>query len=402
MTGDGSWNAGWVVEITDGIITYVGSPVHYAEPEGAWVIDAASGTVMPGVIDAYVRGTEYVPPDYSGQPIRRAFLLDGVTTTCNTGHSLASSESLDSGPFINGVPIGRVYNSGPQLSRRITAPLQPDVAERIYQVETEQEIIAALADLKESGADFVKISVGPVLDPHNPQLLAPVFSAEQVEQIVGYAASLGMRVRGTVVGETYAPRASGTYISVVDFVPAFRSLDSLLAYSNRDPYIFAYTYQDQSKEAVLSAARDIIIEMVIIGKVLVPMITVMDEQYPWTRPVSVYSQVPGRSMYEEVVEFFVDIGGWVALGSGFQPGDTPGMPMDEILALQRSGLTNNEIVTAITYHSAIACGAEAEIGTLEVGKKGDVIVLDSNVLDDITALDRPTHVILDGKRALGQ
>jgi imidazolonepropionase-like amidohydrolase len=269
-------------------------------------------------------------------------------------------------------------------------------------VESEQEIIDAISDLHEQGADFIKISLGPVLDPRNHQALTGTFSSSQASQIVIYADSHGMRARFTVVDEQFVMRAIGSQAAVIDFVPAFHSLDSLINSTNRHPNIFVYTFEIPSQAAIIDAARSKVIQMAESGAVMVPMITIMDREFPWVRPASGNPQLPPRSMYEEVVEFFADRGGRVALGSGFQPGDTPGMPMAEVRALQRSGMTNLEMITAITYHSALACGAEGEVGTLTVGKRGDVIILDNNVLDDITALERPTHVFLDGKQVFGQ
>jgi hypothetical protein len=355
---------------------------------------------MPGVVDSYVRGTEDISPGHTGEAVRRAFLLEGVTTTCNTGHSLNSLESFDTGPIIGGVATGRVYNSGPQVSTKIAPPPQQNVAERLYQVTSEQEIIDAITQLKSGGADFISISIGVTLDPLSGQLFEPIFSNDQARQIVTHASLSGMRVRASVLDELYMPRTFISQAPIMNFVPAFRSIDSLISPINRNPYIFAYTYEYEPYEEILSGARDRIIDMANRGILLVPMITVMDEKYPWVRPATSNPSpngTPERSIYEEVVAFFVDIGGRVALGSGFQPGDDPGMPMDEILALKRSGMTNLEIIPAITYHAAIACGAEDEIGTLSVGKRGDVIVLDGDVLNDITALERPTHVFLDGK-----
>lgn len=383
--------------MTDGLITYVGADANYVDKPGSAEVDATGKTVMPGIIDSYVRGTEYLAPDFAGQTIRRSFLLDGVTSTCNTGHSLASSDSFEVGPYVDGVALGRVYNSGPQLSFRITPTPPDDVVKDLYEVGFDSsEIVAAVDDISQHGAEFVKISIGQDHDPRNPTELGPAFTGQQLDVITLNATTRAMHVRGTLTDERYGERAVDSDVKVIDFTPAFRSLDSLLNPDNSSPYVFAYTSSNPTDAAAIEKARSILADMAVSGKLVVPMISVLDQQYPWTRPSS------ARSMYEEVVHYYKDIGGRIAYGTAFEPGDTPGVSMDEVFALRRSGLTNHEIVRALTNYAAIACGAEDEVGTIETGKIGDLLLLDGNVLEDISALDRPTHVILDGKLAKGE
>jgi len=69
--------------ITDGMvivqgdrIAAVGKATGYRVPEGATVIDAGGGTILPGIIDSHTHSTHEAL-------VRRAFLTDGVTTVCN-------------------------------------------------------------------------------------------------------------------------------------------------------------------------------------------------------------------------------------------------------------------------------------------------------------------------------
>ena len=49
-----------------------------------------------------------------------------------------------------------------------------------------------------------------------------------------------------------------------------------------------------------------------------------------------------------------------------------------------------------TKHGAIAARGLAEFGTLEAGKRADVLVLDANPLEDIKNLRKVSTVIKDG------
>jgi len=63
------------------------------------------------------------------------------------------------------------------------------------------------------------------------------------------------------------------------------------------------------------------------------------------------------------------------------------MPMNEIRAMARAGMTPMEILVASTSSAARVCAMEGTIGTLAVGLQADVLVVDGNPLDDLEVLD---------------
>ena len=76
---------------------------------------------------------------------------------------------------------------------------------------------------------------------------------------------------------------------------------------------------------------------------------------------------------------FVDLGGAVAIASNFNPGSapTPSMPFAIHLAVNRCRLTPSEAITAATWNAACVLGLQDEIGSIEIGKRADLVVLDS-------------------------
>ena len=73
-----------------------------------------------------------------------------------------------------------------------------------------------------------------------------------------------------------------------------------------------------------------------------------------------------------------------------------GMPMLEIEAMREAGMTPMQIIVAATQNGAHVCNLENEIGTLEEGKKADILVVDGDPLLDIQTLARTLLVIHDG------
>jgi imidazolonepropionase len=72
-----------------------------------------------------------------------------------------------------------------------------------------------------------------------------------------------------------------------------------------------------------------------------------------------------------------DAGGAIALSSGYDANQAPGfsMQMAVSLAVMRGQLTVEEAITAATVNAAYAVGCGETAGTLEVGKRADILVL---------------------------
>lgn len=75
----------------------------------------------------------------------------------------------------------------------------------------------------------------------------------------------------------------------------------------------------------------------------------------------------------------VELGCTVALASDYNPGSCPAysMPFIITLACMHLGLDPSEALAAATINAAAAIGLESEVGSLEVGKLADVVILSS-------------------------
>ncbi len=88
----------------------------------------------------------------------------------------------------------------------------------------------------------------------------------------------------------------------------------------------------------------------------------------------------------------------VALATDFNPGSSHIQSMAFImtLACMHLGMSAEEALTASTYHGAIALGLGHETGSLEPGKKADIILWDLDRLIEIpyTVSDHPIHLVI--------
>ncbi|BAL81464.1 imidazolonepropionase [Caldisericum exile] len=85
----------------------------------------------------------------------------------------------------------------------------------------------------------------------------------------------------------------------------------------------------------------------------------------------------GKDTYPNY-EFMKDIGITVALGTDFNPGTSfcPSMPFIISLAIMKLKMTVEDAIIATTKNAAKAIDMEKEVGTLEVGKRGNINILD--------------------------
>jgi imidazolonepropionase-like amidohydrolase len=91
----------------------------------------------------------------------------------------------------------------------------------------------------------------------------------------------------------------------------------------------------------------------------------------------------------------------ILCGSGGDGGATA-VPHDfrmarELAALVTYGYSPLEAITIATHNNARIVGWEAELGTLEVGKLADFVILKANPLDDIRHIRDVDSVYLGGR-----
>lgn len=78
--------------------------------------------------------------------------------------------------------------------------------------------------------------------------------------------------------------------------------------------------------------------------------------------------------------------------------DNDGTVLSEMkLLMENLGMSESEVIIAATANNAKSLGMESSIGTVEVGKVADLVVVSKNPLLNIDNLSTVTHVIKEGK-----
>jgi imidazolonepropionase-like amidohydrolase len=80
------------------------------------------------------------------------------------------------------------------------------------------------------------------------------------------------------------------------------------------------------------------------------------------------------------------------------PGTLHGISIhDELEAMQDAGIPASELLVMATRNGAAAMERSSDLGTLEVGKQADLLIIEKDPSADISNLRLLTHVMRSGK-----
>ena len=104
------------------------------------------------------------------------------------------------------------------------------------------------------------------------------------------------------------------------------------------------------------------------------------------------------SEFQEVVRLMHRAGVVLITGTDIAGNRVPGFTLhEELEALVQSGLTPAEALRAATLTPATVVNKGSEMGSVEIGKLADLVLLDANPLDDIRNTQRIAAVVLRGR-----
>jgi imidazolonepropionase-like amidohydrolase len=133
---------------------------------------------------------------------------------------------------------------------------------------------------------------------------------------------------------------------------------------------------------------------------------VTEKNIYWVPTLELWYLVSGKNQLNWEAEAidnlhrFAKAGGKVALGTdigGYPGAFDRGMPFTEIQLMQKAGMTAMQIIVAATKNAAYVCDLKNELGTIEVGKIADILIVKKNPLQNLNALKQVYMVIHNGE-----
>lgn len=405
MTAGGAALDDATVVISNGRIASITRGAGAAGPRGAQRIDGRGQWLLPGFSDMHVHiGNDRMLRLYLGDPkiadgtvatqdYLTPFIANGITQVFNLS---AMSESVSQR---SDVESGRVL--GPHIANAAMIDGSPALwpVGMTYVAATPEDGRQAVRDAQASGYEFIKAY--------------SKLSLETFTAIVDEARKLGMRVLGHI-----PQREKG--ITGDFFQPGFDLVAHAEEFSQQTspPDLAAIPrYVEMSKRNGTWLTATLTLDERIVELLAHPQTLAARSDLRYLPPLQ-YKLVVEHNPYlerkdpklvdyvrltvafnAELVRAFDAAGIPVLTGTDSPvPGVAPGFSLhDEFAALSRAGVGNLRILEATTRLPAQWLETLDDRGTVEAGKRADLVLLDANPLDDIANTRRIAAVVFNGR-----
>jgi len=378
-------------------ITAIGGQDQVNIPREATVIDAMGGSILPGLIDCHVHFMLEYPDIMRGLitqpslrllqaiPRMRATLEAGFTTVRDAGGSpaglkIAVERGIVAGPRMQ-VAVSLISQTGGHGDGFF--PCCVDIGlfgMRFYDVpngvvDGVDEMRKATREILRAGADWIKLATtGGVLSASD----APTSSQLTVEEIataVYEAAAQEKRCMAHAQGSQGIKNALLAGVASIEHG----------VYLN-DELIDLMLEQDVFLVPTLVAPLAVVEFATDHPDILPPMMA--------TKAIGVIEA------HQRSFRRAVEAGVKVAMGTDSGVGKH-GENGRELVLMAENGMTPMQVIVASTSNAAQLLHLDKHLGTLEAGKLADVVVVDGDVLEDISQIADPGNVklVLKGGRA---
>ena len=377
------------VLIQESTIRAVGPDSSVDVPDDAAVVDARGLTMLPGLIDCHVHVTINgfnvsnvlsTPPSLrllQCVPVLQDTLQAGFTTVRDAGGApagvkMAVEKGVIPGPRMQ-VSITVLTQTGGHgdfyLPSCIHVPITvrtPDVPDGV--VDGVEPMRQRVREILRAGADWIKLcTTGGVLSPSDVPS-ATQFTLEEIGAAVYEAHAHGAK--------SCMAHAQGTQGVKTALLAGVKSIEHGIWLDEE--------VIDLMKE------RDAYLVPTLVAPVQVLR---QAEQNPGSMPA--WALDKARTVVEAHRDSFrhaVEAGVKVAMGtdSGVGP---HGENAEEIVLMARCGMSPMNALVATTSRAAELLGMQDHIGTVEVGKQADLLLVDGDPLDDLSVLQDRDRIV---------
>lgn len=382
-----------VVVIDGGRVVAAGPESVVTVPRDARIVDVAGRTVLPGFVDCHLHATyrsrevrQHLlnPPTYNifrSLPILRATLECGVTTARDMGGADAGfRKALDEGVIVGPrllVSIVMISQTGGHGDAWVPAGLR--VPRRAWLPDNIADGVDALRRLARqllmAGADFLKICATGGITSVTDDYDEAQYTVEELQVVVQEAAARGKRVAVHAEGRQGIRNAiaAGVYSIEHGWFLDEECVDAMLRQGTwwvPTLALVPLSRERRRQDAAWSTAQ--------LGE------EARKDEAVYQRQLA---QVP---LWKDAVRR----GLRVAMGTDQSHRLLTGENLVELAYMVRwLGMSPMEAIVAAT-RSAAECLERSDIGTLEAGKRADLVVVDGDPLEDIAVLGAPDRMVL--------
>jgi Tol biopolymer transport system component/imidazolonepropionase-like amidohydrolase len=344
-------------------------------PGGAKVVDLAGKTIIPGLFDEHAHLHYSTLDVFPQRPWKyEANLAYGVTSThdvsATTQEALGQSEMVEAGLMV-----------GPRIFSTGTILYGADSTDRAI-IKSLDDARRHLRRMKALGAFSVKSYMQPKREQR--QWILQAAREEGMLVVPEGGGDLEMDLTMIVDGHTTLEHALPMAPLYKDVISLFSSSGTaytptlLVAYGGIPGDFWFFQHDDVWKDERLLRH---VPQGVVDARARFRNIAAPDEDY---HHIDV----------AKAAKVLADAGTWVNLGGH---GQMQGLgPHWELRSFVQGGMTPLQALRVATLNPARTLGLEADLGSLEPGKRADFVVLDANPLDKIENSSSVSLVVKDG------
>lgn len=361
-------------------------------PEDAREVDLSDATVLPGLLDTHthltIDGIEELlsrkyaehAPGYQvavGAKSARATLLAGFTTVRNVGGWGWSSVALRDAVEDRHLPGPRIFTAAHQVGipgghGDFTNGLSPRVVEergpRRGMADTPAEAREAVHQQLKFGADLIKLMATGGVVSRGDRVGVQQMTEEQMRAAVEAAEMAGVRVAAHAHGTA---GIKATIRAGVHSIEHGSRLDQQAIRMMKERGTYLVPTRLVAKRAAEAAMAG--------------------QLPPFMAKKALQIAEDNRASFRRAVEAGVKI----AFGS-----DAPGVPhgenAGEFELMVEGGMSPHEAILGSTREAAKLLGEWDELGSVEAGKRADLIAVGSNPLEDVSVLEDVGFVMKGG------
>lgn len=386
------------------------------------IIDGTGKYLIPGLIDAHIHlfqsGGLYTRPDVvdlrkyrsygeetgwlreNAGKLLQDYLKLGITTVIDVGGPMANFRIREQ--FHNSTTHPKLYLTGPLVSTYQPEAFQIDDAP-IIKANTPEEAIAVVQKQLPEKPDFIKIWYidlpgqdaqstydiveATIRESHKHNLKVAVHATELA------TAKLAIKAGADILVHSVADPLDEEFLRMIKenevvYIPtlvvmgnygrAFGGEFNPTAHESQyaDPYVLG-TFYDTKNEALVDRFKN--------------FKTNLERNREKNAAVDSIRLQNLRQLQSK----------GVTIATGTDAGNIGTMHgasfLQEILAMQNAGFSNAEIIVASTLNGAKVLDKEADLGSIEIGKTADLVLLQADPLEDIRNLHRIDLVVKSGR-----
>ncbi len=377
-----------------------------ALPAGARVLDFHGDTVMPGLINAHghlalIADGKNSATAYTAENVLaelRQYESYGVTTMLSLGLNRDLLYPIRQQQREGKLDGATVFTAGRGIGVPGAAPGLPVAPDQLYRPATPEEARAAVDAMAKQHVDMVKIwvdSVGGTKPSMSPEIYRAVIKEAHKQHLrvaahIYYLADAKSLVNDGVDVLAHSVRDKPVDQELIStmkrrgvwYIPTFTVDESFYIYAQHPGFMQLNFFKAALPPALLA------------------MLSSDEYSQKVSHDPSTAQHQADFAMDQKNLKTLFDAGVHVGFGtdSGAMPVRIPGFSEHrELEDMVQAGLTPMQAIECATRNNALLLGIEATRGTLQPGKRADLIVLAGNPLNDITNTRSIVAIYHDGR-----